>query len=346
MKASIYVIVLLIIGLIIGVGVGSIVFPQTITSTQTSIETKTLTERLIEKIEELKIVTKITTESALVHTFSNGESIAPEAIQTSPSYTVKRVHDFSFHNVTVFVRDNTGNPVRRAFVKAYSLDWGVMYPHYQGWGISDDDGAYRFTLPAGFWVFIASGGWEYSNLNHEKGLFLETVAYIDSDASITLKPERAILLKILNESGAYMPVHELYIFITKYIPAIPPALAGHSDTGTITLYTNLRNEDLTILAIKRPSKTSDGYILVKNMSTVSQVGIISPKNTSKLTLIAYEPNGSLSSYWNVEFRLPNLYAGNWVYSFQLTGKNVFHITPANIVLNPRYIPPTRWYYYF
>jgi len=346
MKASIYVIVLLIIGLIIGVGVGSIVFPQTITSTQTSIETKTLTERLIEKIEELKIVTKITTESALVHTFSNGESIAPEAIQTSPSYTVKRMHDFSFHNVTVFVRDNTGNPVRRAFVKAYSLDWGVMYPHYEEWGISDDDGAYRFTLPAGFWVFIASGGWEYSNLNHEKGLFLATVAYIDSDASITLKPERAILLKILNESGAYMPVHELYIFITKYIPAIPPALAGHSDTGTITLYTNLRNEDLTILAIKRPSKTSDGYILVKNMSTVSQVGIISPKNTSKLTLIAYEPNGSLSSYWNVEFRLPNLYAGNWVYSFQLTGKNVFHITPVNIVLTPRYIPPTRWYYYF
>jgi hypothetical protein len=252
------------------------------------------------------------TESALIHPFSSGESIAPGAIQTSPSYTVKRMRGFSFHNVTVFVRDYAGNPVRGAFVKAYSLDWGVTYPHqeewgfhYEKWGISDDRGAYRFTLPAGFWVFIASGGWGYSILNPEKGLFLGTVAYIDSDASITLKPKRAIRLEVLSESGAHIPVHELYIFITKYIPAIPPALAGHSDTGIITLYTNLENEDLTILAIKRPSKTSEGYILVKNISTVSQAGIISPENTSKLTLTAYEPDGSLSSYWNVEFRLPN-----------------------------------------
>ena len=73
--------------------------------------------------------------------------------------------------------------------------------------------------------------------------------------------------------------------------------------------------------------------------------VVSPAGASKLTLTAYDPDGSLSSYWNVEFRLPDLYLGNWVWGFQLTGRDVFHVTPMNVVLNPRYIPP-GWYYYF
>jgi len=257
-----------------------------------------------------------------------------------------QAHGFEFHNVTVLVKDDAGNPVGMAFVKAFSPDWGIMYPHFEEWGIAGDDGSYRFSLPTGSWIFIASSGWDYAVTNLGKGLFLETTAYIDDDALIILKPHNAISFTILNETGENLPVDEMYTLLSNFIPAIPPAFVGIPANGFLTLYTNFKDCDLTVVAIKRPSYDSDGYILVKNLTTRHTDHIISSANTSKLLLTAYEPDGNLSIYWNVEFRLPELYLGHWAYSFQLTGKDIFHITPGNLVLNPRYTPPEGWYYYF
>lgn len=69
------------------------------------------------------------------------------------------VFDFKWHNVTVVVKNEVDAPVGNAFVRAFSPDWGVMYPHSEAWGVADSAGMYRFTLPTGNWVFIASSGW-------------------------------------------------------------------------------------------------------------------------------------------------------------------------------------------
>jgi|GEM_PF-1502244 len=262
-------------------------------------------------------------------------------------YTTKRSYDFKLHNITIFVKDEAGNPVKGAFVKAFSPDWGRMYPRYEEWGVTDNMGSYRLALTTGNWVFFASSGWDYANMNPSKGFFIETTAYINNDTLIILKPQKSIVVQTVDEKGSPLSINELSVLSSKYIPAIPPAFVGYSMTGILTLYTNLENQNLTILAVKRPSSISDGYILVKEISTGDQaVNIISSMNTSKLILIGYDSNGSLSNYWHVVFRLPDLYLGGWAYGgFQLTGRTVFHITPMTVLFNPIYIPP-GWYYYF
>ena len=42
---------------------------------------------------------------------------------------------FKFHNVTVFVKDESNNPAKGALVKAFSPVWGVAYLHFEEWGL-------------------------------------------------------------------------------------------------------------------------------------------------------------------------------------------------------------------
>jgi hypothetical protein len=88
-------------------------------------------------------------------------------------YTTKRLYDFKFHNITIFVKDEAGNPVKGAFIKAFSPDWGVMYPHYEEWCLTDNNGTYKFMLTTGNWVFIASSGWYYTSMNPNKDSLLK-----------------------------------------------------------------------------------------------------------------------------------------------------------------------------
>jgi len=260
-------------------------------------------------------------------------------------YTINRAFDFKLHNVIIFVKDEADNPVKGAFIKAFSVDWGIMYPHYEEWGITDNDGLYKFVLPTGNWIFIASSGWDYAIMNPNKGVFVETANIINNDTIMVLKPRKNLIVKITNEKGSLLPVDELYVLSSRYIPAIPPAFIGYSTTGIFTLYTNLEDQNLTLITIKRSSTISDGYFLVKEITPTQTTNTITPINASKLTMYAYEPDGSLSKYWDIGFRLPELYLGNWFFYFPITGKSVLHITPIKAVLNARYIPP-GWYYYF
>jgi hypothetical protein len=296
---------------------------------------------------ELKITAGGTVESALIY-LSPGENkiVTPEVLRASPLYATKCLYDFKLHNATVFVTDEAGNPIKGALIKAFSLDWGVMYPHFEEWGVTDKEGKYNFMLPTGNWVFIASSGWDYAAQNPNKGLFLQTTAYIDSDVFITLKPSKSTSVEVIDERGAPLPMDEIYVLVSKYVPAVSPAFVGRTTTGVLTLLTNIEDQNLTVIAIKRTSTNSDGYILVKEVKPEDQmVNIISSMNSSKLLVTAYETDGSLSNYWDIEFRLPDLYLGNWVFLFPITGRSLFHITPMNVVVNARYIPP-GWYYYF
>jgi len=100
-----------------------------------------------------------------------------------------------------------------------------------------------------------------------------------------------------------------------------------------------------IVAIKQPSQTSAGYILTGTVE--KDVGTITatPANSSKIVFSAYEPDGSLSQYWDVEFKLVDLYLGFWDISSHIFGKAEIYVTPMNVVIRPRYIPP-GWRYYF
>jgi hypothetical protein len=282
----------------------------------------------------------------------NSNQIVPNASSSSWSFTsgsqiypATHRYDFRLHKVTVIVKDETGNPVKEAFVKAFSPDWGVLYPHYEEWGLTDTEGTYKFILTQGNWIFIASSGRYYSSTNPNKGFFIETSAYIGADTVITLKPRKSFTVRTVDEKGRLLSIDELYAFSSRHIPAIPPALIGYSTTGILTLHTNLEDQNLTIIAVKRPSAMSDGYILVKEITPLQNINVISSINTSKLIITAYESDGQLSNYWNIEFRLPEFYLGHWVYAFQISGRNTFHITPMKVVINARYIPP-GWYYYF
>lgn len=90
---------------------------------------------------------------------------------------------------------------------------------------------------------------------------------------------------------------ELYAFSTKHIPAIPPAFTGRSATGSFTLFVGGEVEDLTLLALKYSSDSSDGYLLVKEISVgEDRVITISAKKTAELTFTAYNVDRSLSNY--------------------------------------------------
>jgi hypothetical protein len=236
--------------------------------------------------------------------------------------------------------------MRGAWVKAFSEDWGIMYPHFENWGLTDSFGNYRFKIPVGNWSFIASSGWDYTNTNPNRGVFVAVSDYIGDDTALILKPQTMLTINTINEGGSSLPIDELYAFSCRYIPSLPPALIGRSTDGFLSLSIGLDQcENLTILAVKQPTRFSDGYVLTKEVSAGQNSVTISSTNSASLSLTAYNPDGSFSNYWNTEFRLPNLYLGNWVFAFQLTGENLFHVSPMYVVMNPRFIPP-GWYYYF
>lgn len=176
-------------------------------------------------------------------------------------------------------------------------------------------------------------------------LFVEDAPYISGEAVVSLKPTKRVVIEVIDEENAPIPLDEVHALSSKYIPAVPPAPIGFSNTGTLTLYTNLK-DPITIITIKRPSLTSDGYLLVKEVKPENQDAVtISSANTSTLLVSAYEPDGSLLHRWDIEVRLPDLYLGHWVFLFPIAGKSTIHTSPMNAVINARYIPP-RWYFYF
>jgi len=262
-------------------------------------------------------------------------------IENEYSFSSSRIETFSFVDVTVEVRDAYGHPVSSAWVKAFSEDWGITYPHSEEWGLTSSLGIYNFRLPKGKWTFIASTGRSYSN----EGIFVAVTKSVESNDYLILRPKERLNIEFIDENGAYIKPDEIYIFLTRLIPALPPALVGVPSQGTFSLYIggNL-SYGLTILGIKR-STTSINYLLVGKTSLNETAVVISAKNSAEITFEAYNPDKSPSTYWNVEFRLPELYLGNWVYCFQIYGRTVVKISPMKIVLNPRFIPP-NWYYYF
>jgi len=171
MKASIYVIVLLIIGLIIGVGVGSIVFPQTITSTQTSIETKTLTERLIEKMTETRTVS-IPTTLYSTSTLTIRQTLTLTATKTTTSVSssfltitlTKRI--YPGETETVLVTDSgSGRKDTRPFTLNETSDLKIIvkiYPtadlKYVGFSW------YLYILELEKWI-------KHGSINEESGTF-------------------------------------------------------------------------------------------------------------------------------------------------------------------------------
>ena len=257
--------------------------------------------------------------------------------------------NFSFAQVDVTVMDSEGNVVKGAWIKAFSEEWGVMYPHFETWGITGNAGKYSFNIPEGKWIFIASSGWDYARSHPNRGFFVAVRENITGKTSLILKPVKTITIKVYNEEGSPLPVDEIYALLTSRIPALPPALIGWSPSGLFHLSIGLFMErapdsNLTIIAIKRTGESSDGYLLVKT-APVSQDIVITSINSSTLQLAAYNPDGSLSYYWDVGLRLPDLYLPNWAFIFKLYGKNTLHVSPMNVLINPRFIPP-EWYYYF
>ena len=252
------------------------------------------------------------------------------------------IQGFEFHTVTVFVKDEWDNPVEGASVMAFSPEWGVRYPS-EGFYETDEEGKYVFVLPEGDWVFLASSGYDYAYENPGKGFFVKASAHIDSDTSLVLKPERAITVRIYNENGALLLVDELYALTPQYIPAIPPAFIGYTETGVFALHTT--EDKVLVVAIKRPSQTSAGYILTGTVEKDVGTMTATPANSSKIVFSAYEPDGSLSQYWRVQFYLGDLYLGFWDISFHIPGKAEIYVTPMNVVISPQYIPP-GWSYGF
>jgi len=248
---------------------------------------------------------------------------------------------FRFVNVTVEVRDAYDRPVSGAWVKAFSEDWGIAYPHFEEWGFTNPLGIYNFRLPKGNWTFIASTGQGYSS----GGVFVAITKSINSDIKLLLRPREKLDIVFIDENGAYIQPDEIFIFLTRLIPALPPALVGQHPQAIFSLYVggNLSG-GLTILGIKR-STMSVNYLLVSRTSLDKSTVVISAENSSEITFEPYNPDKSPSTYWDVEFRLPELYLGNWVYYFGIYGRTAIKISPMKIVLNPRFIPP-NWYYYF
>jgi hypothetical protein len=253
--------------------------------------------------------------------------------------------DFRFHNVTLFVRDENNIPVKGAYVKAFSSDWGIMYPHFEEWGSTDNKGSYKFTLPTGNWVFIASSGHEYSVLHPNKGFYITYATLIKDEVSINLKPGYSFKLEFHDKHDNVLPIDEIYIVGNSFKPIVPPVYVGTSNNGFFNLFLgNMIYEKLTIIAVKR-AKDNENYILEKNLIPAHDNGIVSAKRFPNIILSGYDESGGISPYWSVLFRFPEYYALGWGISFKISKMTVFHIPPTPVILNGVYAPP-NWYYYF
>lgn len=293
-------------------------------------------------IEVLAIVTSLLS-SASRSEYLYAELAGSINLRQGPQERVRR---FTLYNVTLIVRDEGGAPVSEAWVRAFSEDWGVMYPHFESWGLTDESGVYRFRIPVGSWLFIASSGWRYANTHPGEGLFMAVSLQVRGDMLLELEPDRDVEVSILDEDGSYLPTSEVYAFLSSHIPAIPPAIVGRAPTGSLTLHLGGGLDCITLLAVARSGSSRGSYLIVGGIQPGVGRGLISAVGAARISFTAYEADGSFSDYWDVEFRLPGLYLGNWVYYFRVEGgRATVHVSPTKVVVNPRYIPP-GWYYYF
>jgi hypothetical protein len=273
------------------------------------------------------------------------QGIRPKTFATDLQlYTTEHLYDFKLYNVTVSVKDDAGNPIKGAFVKAFSPDWGIMYPHYEEWGLTDNNGAYKFKLASGNWILIASSGHEYSALYPGKGFYLTFTVLINKDTTINLKPNYSFKLEFRDNNDNILFVDSIYITDSSFIPIVPPVYTGTSNNGLfyLSLTSDMLNKNLIILGVKYGGVS---YILKKSIVPSRDNGIISAKNYPKIVLTGYDEFGNISSYWSAWFRFPEYYAWGWGVTFKFSNMSIFYVPPTSIMINAFYSPP-NWFYYF
>jgi len=239
------------------------------------------------------------------------------------------VFDFKWHSVTVIVKDQNGQPVKGAYVKAFSLDWGLMYPRYEDWGVTDDSGVYRFLVTSGNWVFIASSGNGFSQSNPGKGFYIVYKAYIVNNLTFSMKPESSINIDFRDEAGNILPNVEVYVTASSFIPVVPPVYVGYTSDGYFTLYTgkDATYRNLTVIGVHGACGSSANYVLVKSVDIFQGAVTISAKNYPKIILTGLDSSGNVSPYWSVWLRFPALYAFGWGQTFSFSDNTVFYIPP-------------------
>lgn len=257
------------------------------------------------------------------------------------------VFDFEWHNVTLIVKDQNGKPLSGAYVKAFSLDWGLMYPRYEDWGVTDNNGVYSFLVTSGNWVFIASSGNGFSQNKMGKGIYIVYLAYIVNNETFYMKPESSITLVFRDEAVNILPNVEVYVTASSFIPIVPPVYVGYSSDGYFTLYTSkdATYRNLTVIGVHRTCGSSANYVLVKSVDIFQGTVTISAKNYPKIILTGLDLSGNVSPYWYVWLRFPALYAFGWGQTFSFSNNTVFYIPPMGVLINGIYSPP-GWYYYF
>ncbi|MGB9622379.1 MAG: hypothetical protein ACPL07_00910, partial [Candidatus Bathyarchaeia archaeon] len=218
-----------------------------------------------------------------------------------------------------------------------------MYPHYSDWGLTDDSGSYKFMLPTGNWVFIASSGNEYSSIHPNKGFYITYTTLIDDETLLNLEPHIPLRLKFYDENNQILQVDEIHVTDSAFTPIIPPVYVGYSNIGFFDLYVrNSTDSELIVLAVERGEKN---YVLKKNITQTPNEVIISAKGYPTLVLTGYDESGNISPYWNIMLRFPEYYAMGWGTWFRFSNMTVIHVPAGQVLLNGVYSPPS-WYYYF
>ena len=166
-----------------------------------------------------------------------------------------------FVSVTVVVKDIYGDPIYNANVRAFSEDWGVMYPD-RGWGErSNQAGEVVLSLPKGTWSFIVS---------HHLGYFVVvTNQQIITGTEIVAQPDTTIDLRIYDFASDPMDSLDVSLVDSGHASMVGLPYCGRVSAGSLTLHVT-QGLQYHVVLVRRPlAGVSDGQGFLFHLADVS-----------------------------------------------------------------------------
>lgn len=175
------------------------------------------------------------------------------------------LEEFRFINLQIEVLTISNQPVQECFVKIYSNDWPISYPH-DGFAKTNVNGIIIFHVPRGNYTIVAGGGFPYSNFHSGKGLFLTIDTNVEHNMAITLKPEvnHTLLLKFFDRIDSLVNLDSIYAAPSKMVPNCLMPEIGNTNNGSCSIYTN-SSSYMTFFLIRKPTLSKEGYFVLENI---------------------------------------------------------------------------------
>jgi hypothetical protein len=188
-------------------------------------------------------------------------------VSSVPAWT--GMEEFRLVHLRIQVCDETNQPVPQSFVKAYSKDWPVVYPHGETMAQTGADGICELRVPRGSWMLVAGGGDRYNSPQSGAGLFLVKAMDLEQDATAMLKPDRVAVLRFFDRGGNLSELDTLLAAPFSLVPNCQMPEIGATLNGVCRIQTS-GNIPVSLFLIRKPAVNREGYFLVRDGQPLSE----------------------------------------------------------------------------